>query len=60
MYKWHKTKNIFFEIDTSRMKQFKCTNNKYVPGYYMCDGIDGCGDNSDESNGCIGTFVNQI
>ena len=38
------------------MKQFKCTNNKYIPASYMCDGIDGCGDNSDEIKGCTGTI----
>lgn len=26
----------------------KCTNGKCIPKYYHCDGIDNCGDNSDE------------
>ena len=47
-----------FKLDVSRMMQFKCTNGKYVPASSMCDGIDHCGDHSDEDefNGCTGIF----
>ena len=50
---------VLFKLDTSRMNQFKCTNEKYIPASHACDGMDDCGDHSDETKGCSGTFQNQ-
>ena len=49
---------VWFKLDTNRWNQFKCTNEKYIPVNYTCNGIDDCGDNSDETKGCTGTFEN--
>lgn len=32
-----------------------CDNSRCIPGYLQCDGIDHCGDNSDERVGCFGS-----
>ena len=32
---------------------FVCQNGKCLEQYLTCDGKDHCGDNSDETNGCI-------
>ena len=36
---------------------FVCTNRRCRNPSTMCDGIDDCGDNSDESIGCNGKLI---
>ena len=35
-------------------QNFLCANDKCLAAYYMCDGNNDCGDNSDESTICSG------
>ena len=30
--------------------QFQCANGDCIPQYFVCDGLNECGDNSDENN----------
>ena len=30
--------------------EFECDNGECIPENFVCNGIDGCGDNSDEQN----------
>lgn len=32
------------------LQRFQCNNHKCIPLYQKCDGIDNCGDGSDENN----------
>lgn len=32
------------------LRRFQCNNHKCIPLYQKCDGIDNCGDGSDENN----------
>ncbi|CAH1253778.1 LAMA2 [Branchiostoma lanceolatum] len=34
--------------DCSKVDQFSCANGLCIPDYLKCDGVDNCGDNSDE------------
>ena len=36
--------------------EFKCNNHKCVHASTKCDGINDCGDNSDETNECLSKF----
>ena len=38
--------------NTCLINQFKCSNDKCVPRYRLCNGMDDCGDNSDEHHAC--------
>ena len=39
------------------MNQFQCDNQNCVPRSTLCNGRDDCGDNSDETQDCIGTLT---
>ncbi|XP_078609040.1 uncharacterized protein LOC144880621 isoform X1 [Branchiostoma floridae x Branchiostoma japonicum] len=39
--------------DCSSLNQFSCSNGLCVPHWANCDGVNNCGDNSDEQN-CVG------
>lgn len=45
----HKTENI---MPTCHDWMFQCSNDKCVPHWWKCDGVNDCGDNSDEL-GCV-------
>jgi hypothetical protein len=32
------------------LKRFQCENHRCVPRYQLCDGVDNCGDGTDENN----------
>ena len=34
------------------MNQFRCANNTCIPIFWACDGLNDCGDNSDETEYC--------
>ena len=36
---------------------FQCSNSRCVPTSNICDGVDDCGDNSDELMPCVGNNV---
>ena len=38
--------------------QFTCTNNLCISSSQLCDGVDNCGDKSDEIGACHGTLLN--
>lgn len=44
----HKTDNI---MPTCHDWMFQCSNDRCVPHWWKCDGVNDCGDNSDE-HGC--------
>ena len=50
---------IFSEQLPSNCPQthFLCANKKCVNGYTLCDGLDDCGDRSDETTGCNGRKI---
>lgn len=37
-------------FDCASLHRFQCENKKCVPRYQVCDGVDNCGDGSDENN----------
>ena len=39
---------------------FLCSNKKCQSPSTMCDGVDDCGDNSDETIGCNGMLISLI
>nr|AAC63362.1 head-activator binding protein precursor [Hydra viridissima] len=39
--------------------QFKCKNNNCIASFFKCNGLDDCGDNSDESS-CQSTFTPPV
>ena len=44
--------------DSCALGGFPCTNGVCIPEHFMCNGIDDCGDNSDETTVCSGTVFN--
>lgn len=50
---------LFFEPVipyTCRISQFVCRNNNCISPDKYCDGVDNCGDSSDEPRFCTGNF----
>lgn len=45
---------------TCRISQFVCRNNKCVSPDKYCDGVDDCGDMSDEPRFCTGESIRNI
>lgn len=45
-------KSSFFSgnYTCNTLRRFQCNNHKCIPLYQKCDGIDNCGDGSDENN----------
>ena len=41
------------------MNQFRCTNDTCIPIAWACDGVDDCGDNSDENKSTCNTGILQ-
>lgn len=44
-----------FDCDTKH--RFQCENHRCIPKYQLCDGIDNCGDGSDENNMTLCTSI---
>ncbi|XP_078693058.1 uncharacterized protein LOC144922847 isoform X2 [Branchiostoma floridae x Branchiostoma belcheri] len=44
--------------DCSRVDQFSCGNGLCIPDWLRCDGVDNCGDNSDEN--CDGSTSERV
>lgn len=40
-----------FNCDT--LQRFQCNNHRCIPRYQICDGVDNCGDGSDENNSTV-------
>ena len=38
------------------LEGFPCSNGACIPRSFMCNGIDDCGDNSDETTVCSGNI----
>ena len=38
------------------LNQYRCNNTNCIPGSLICNGIDDCGDNSDETKNCPGNL----
>ena len=38
--------------DNCPMNQFRCDNGTCIPIFWLCDGIDDCGNASDEKSVC--------
>lgn len=53
----HKTDNI---MPTCHDWMFQCSNDKCVPHWWKCDGINDCGDNSDEIGCSVTTNITDI
>ena len=44
---------VYIYLDnTCPMNQFRCQNETCIPITWVCDGLDDCGDRSDESKYC--------
>ena len=43
----------FMFSDCDSNEKFQCVNGRCIEAVYRCDGVDNCGDNSDEFKGCI-------
>ena len=48
-----------FKDESCDEDEFSCANQKCIPISWKCNGIDDCGDNSDEIKGCECTISNQ-
>lgn len=44
---------IFTPEPCDDSNEFECDNNRCVPSNLKCDGDNNCGDNSDETDGCL-------
>ena len=45
---------LCFSLGTCPESAFRCSNKRCVSMSKVCDGIDDCVDNSDETHGCKG------
>ena len=54
MIQIHSNNRLLSIGDKFRIGEFPCANFAWIPLSKMCDGIDDCGDNSDESTVCSG------
>ena len=50
---------LYFAASCVRSVDFRCGNGKCVDGNLVCDGVDHCGDGSDEAAVCRGQHLHD-
>jgi hypothetical protein len=51
---------MLLPVSACRDVEFTCDNDVCLPRYSVCNGIDDCGDNSDEIRGCSKAFLKLL